>query len=98
MQQRYEGYVDAIHEGLAYLILESRSGQRLEIEWDAAELAKKSIGERQPFILKTVTIGNTIRYQFIPDRLRPLPEDMQRDIRDLLRHYRATGELDDDDE
>jgi hypothetical protein len=96
--QIYKGYVDAIHEGLAYLILESRNGQRLQIEWDAADLAKKSIEERQPFILKTVSIGNKFQYEFIPDQLRPLPGDMQRDIQKLLSHYRATGELDDDDE
>ena len=69
--QIYKGYVDAIHEGLAYLILESRNGQRLQIEWDAADLAKKSIEERQPFILKTVSIGNKFQYEFIPDQLRP---------------------------
>ena len=96
--QIYKGYVDAIHEGLAYLILESRNGQRLQIEWDAADLAKKSIEERQPFILKTVSIGNKFQYEFIPDQLHPLPGDMQRDIQKLLSHYRATGELDDDDE
>jgi len=95
--QIYKGYVDAIHEGLAYLILESRNGQRLQIEWDAADLAKKSIEERQPFILKTVSIGNKFQYEFIPDQLRPLPGDMQLDIQKLLSYYRATGELDDDD-
>jgi hypothetical protein len=94
----YKGYVDAVHDGLAYLILENQSGQRLEIEWDAADLSKEAIGERQPFVLKTLSIENELKYEFIPDRLRPLPKELKQNIADLLSHYRATGDLDDDNE
>jgi hypothetical protein len=96
--QSYKGYVDAVHEGLAYLILENQNGQRLEIEWDAADLRRKSIGERQPFVLKTLATGNELKYEFIPDRIRPLPKALQQNIAELLSHYRATGDLDDHDE
>lgn len=96
--QFYKGVVEAVHEGLAYLTLETRNGQRLQIEWDEAELLQKNIGERQPFILKTITKGNRLEYEFIPDRFHPLSGDLQREIDDLKRHYQATGELDDDDE
>jgi len=98
--QFYNGIVDSVHRGLAYLTLEARNGhgERLQIEWDAAELSAEGIGERQPFILKTITEGNRLEYEFIPDQLHPLPADMQREISDLLSHYRATGQLDDDGE
>lgn len=96
--QHYKGFVDAIHGGMAYLTLESRDGQRLELEWDARELAKKSIGERQPFILNTLTLGNTMRCDFVRDRDQPIPESLRKDINDLMSHYRSTNDLDDDDE
>jgi hypothetical protein len=95
--QFYNGVVESVHEGLAYLTLEARSGQRLQIEWDEVELAGKGIKERQPFILKTITEENKLEYEFIPDQLHPLSNDLQREISDLMSHYRATGELDDDD-
>ncbi len=93
--QIYKGVVETVHEGFAYLILETRDGQRVEIEWDETELANKNIGERQPFILKTMTAGNKLEYEFILDQLHPLSEDLQDAIDDLKRHYRSTGELDD---
>jgi hypothetical protein len=96
--QVYKGYVDAVHDGLAFLILESRDGKRLELEWDASELASMSIHERQPFTLKTVSMGKKFEYDFVPDKLQPLSSELQRDIKSLLSHYRARGELDDDDE
>jgi hypothetical protein len=96
--QFYNGIVETVHEGLAYLTLEARNGHRLQIEWDEAALARKGIGGRQPFIFKMIDEGNRLVYEFIPDRLRPLPDDLQREISDLMSHYRATGELDDDDE
>jgi hypothetical protein len=96
--QFYKGIVEAVHEGLAYLTLETRTGQRLQIEWDEAELAEKNIGERQPFILKTITKSTRLEYEFVLDQLHPLSKDLQGAIADLKSHYRATGELDDDDD
>jgi hypothetical protein len=96
--QFYKGFVETVREGLAYLALESRTGQRVQIEWDEAELAEKNIGERQPFILKTITEGNQLKYEFILDRLRPLSDDLRDEIDALRSHYRAAGALDDDDD
>lgn len=96
--QHYRGFVDAIHGGMAYLTLESQGGQRLELEWDARELAKKSIGERQPFILNTLTLGDTMRCDFVRDRVQPIPESLRKDINDLMSHYRSTNDLDNDDD
>jgi hypothetical protein len=96
--QFYNGIVEAVHEGLAYLALEAPDGQRLQIEWDETELAALKIKEGEPFILKTMTDGNKLEYQFIRDQLRPVSGELQREISDLMSHYRATGELDDDDE
>lgn len=85
--QFYDGVVETVHEGLAYLTLEARNGQRFRIEWDAAELARSGIGERQPFILKTITEGNRLEYEFIPDQLRPLPDRLQDEIAALKDHF-----------
>lgn len=96
--QLYKGVVESVHEGMAYLALESRNGQRLQIEWDAAELARKKIGERQPFILKTIEEENMLAYEFIPDRPQPLSAELQSEIDALREHYKASGQFDDDDE
>ncbi len=96
--QLYKGVVESIHEGMAYLTLESRNGQRLQIEWDAAELARREIGERQPFILKTIEEENKLTYEFIPDRPQPLSAELRSQIDALREHYTATGQFDDDDE
>ena len=94
----YQGFVDAVHDGMAHLTLETADGKHLELEWGAAELAAKSIGERQPFILQTCTLGDTMSFQFTPDRLHPISSELVQEIDDLTAHYRATGELDADDE
>jgi len=96
--QHYKGFVDSIRDGMAYLTLESQNGQRIELEWDARELAQKSIGERQPFVLNTMTVGDSMRCDFVGDRLQPLPEELRKDIDELVSHYRLTGDLDDDDD
>jgi len=96
--QHYKGFVDSIRDGMAYLTLESQNGQRIELEWDASELAQKSIGDRQPFVLNTMTLGDSMRCDFVGDRLQPLPEELRKDIDELVSHYRLTGDLDDDDD
>jgi hypothetical protein len=96
--QTYQGFVEAVHDGMAHLTLETTSGHHFELEWDAAELAAKSIEERQPFILQTLTSGDTMRFQFNPDRLHPISSKLVQEIDDMTAHYRATGELDADDE
>ncbi|MHB1560794.1 MAG: poly(ADP-ribose) polymerase family protein [Isosphaeraceae bacterium] len=96
--QCYDGVVETVHEGLAYLTLEARNGRRFQIEWDAAELARSGIRERQPFALKTITQGNRLEYEFIPGQLRPLPGRLRNEIDALRDYYRATGEFDDDDD
>lgn len=96
--QVYKGAVESIRGGLAYLSLESIDGQRLQIEWDAAELARLGVGERLPFILKTITVGNRMEHEFTPDELRPLSAELRSEIDALREHYRKTGQFDDDDE
>jgi hypothetical protein len=96
--QTYQGFVDAVHDGMAYLSLETVGGHRLALQWDARELAAKSIGERQPFVLQTLTSGDTMRFEFAPDALQPLSVHLLQEIDDLTAYYRATGELDGDDE
>ncbi len=87
--QTFQGFVDAVHHGMAYLTLETADGHRLELEWDAAELAAKSIGERQPFTLETVTTSDTMRFKFTLDRLQPLSSQLLQEIDELAAHYRA---------
>lgn len=96
--QSYKGVVESVHEGLAYLTLEARNGQRLQIEWDAAELTGWGIGERQPFILKTIEEENKLVYEFIPDRPLPLSAELRSEIDALREYYQASGQFDDDDE
>ncbi len=91
VSQTYLGFVDAVHDGMAHLTLETTGGHHLELEWDAAELAAQAIGERQPFTLQTVTTADTMRFKFTPDRLQPLPSQLLQEIDDLTSHYRATG-------
>jgi hypothetical protein len=96
--QTYKGFVDAVHDGIAYLSLEGEHDQRLELEWDAVELASQSIAERQPFILCISTRRDSIQFRFAPDRAQPLSDPLLQEINVLAAHYRSTGELDDDGE
>ena len=84
MTQTYQGFVDAVHDGTAHLTLETTGGHHFELEWDAAELAAQSIGERQPFTLQTVTTADTMRFKFTPDRLQPLSSQLLQEIDDLI--------------
>jgi hypothetical protein len=90
----YQGFVEAVEDGIAYLNLEDEKGRRIEIEWDANELAEKGIFERAPFLLTIREFEDRVKFRFRADKSDTLSEQTRSEIHALLSHYESTGELD----
>jgi hypothetical protein len=79
--ETFDGFVDRIEGGTAFVTLQSRiNGDVEEGTYPAAELAKLGIHEQSCFLAKTVESesGTHVVFQAVPDE--PLPAEVVREI------------------
>ncbi len=93
--EHFSGVVDTVRDGVAYLTLTDDIGHEVEIEWDATDLASKSIQEGHHFQLTTEAVDGHTEFHFRPVVALPLDADMRHEIEDVLRRYRERGFLED---
>jgi hypothetical protein len=64
--EEFQGFVEKLEGEIAYVRLDSTRGERLWGPYPADELTTLGIEERTRFILKTLEIGNSIRFEVSP--------------------------------
>ncbi len=79
--ERFEGFVDGIRNGIAYVTLKSEHGDTLWGRYEADKLAEHGIYENRRFKCQTVDIDGDVAIQFeaIPPVLMTREEEMELD-------------------
>lgn len=72
-------------DGVAYIELDDEG--LLSVDWDAEELRKSGIEERQSFLIKMIRSPGKFRYEFIPKGQVPLSEELADRIEELRKNY-----------
>lgn len=83
--ENFEGFVDQIRDGIAYVTLKSvEHGDTMHGTYPAAELLNKGIRERRRFKCATVENGPAVEIQFeaIPDKA--LTPEEEKEIYDRI--------------
>jgi hypothetical protein len=94
--EQFQGFVERIEEGVAYITLMSSRGERLCGPYPVDELVAKGIGERDRFWLRLTDAGDSVRFdiQLIPRKT--VSAERQRQIRQEIEQS-LDGYTPDDD-
>lgn len=94
--ETFEGFVDQVDAGIAFVTLTSPDGETIRGEYAAEELASLGIFERRRFVCKTLEAGGSVRVHLeaVPDReVTPEKEAaFDREIDELLADDQLDGE------
>ena len=86
-EETFTGRVDNIRNGVAYLTLLPEDKEPLAAQWDADDLAKKSIGKSDLFELTMKDSGDAVTLSFRRTPRHPIPDDLWAEIQKLTDAY-----------
>lgn len=83
--EEFNGFVDGIRGGIAFVTLKNNAGEILEGEYPSDKLAEKGIRERRRFKLRTVQTGTDeveVEFESIPDK--KISEQRLKEIEEMI--------------
>jgi hypothetical protein len=96
----FNGRVDNVENGTAFLTLFAKDGEILIAQWPEPELARKGIGKSDLFKLTMTDSGKAVAMWFETVPRKPIPDDLWAEIQKIRQAYSelSTDERDGEEE
>ncbi len=87
VREQFDGRVDDIIDGTAFVTLVSEHGETIAAQWPEQDLARKSIGRGDLFRWTLTDAGDVIRSSFRKVPRKRIPDDLWEEIKKIKAAY-----------
>jgi len=98
LKERFQGRLDNIRDGVAYVTLFTSEGKKLAAQIPVKDLAENHIGKSDLFELNMIENHGSFRMRFRKIDRDPIPDDLWKEIQQLRTSYADLFKDDEDGE